>query len=375
MGGVHELADLAPRDVVAKAIVRRMSETGRDHVWLDARHFGAEKWRVRFPTILATLLAHGIDPVRDLIPWCRPATTPAAACAPTCTAPRASPGLFVCGESACTGVHGANRLASNSLLEGLVFGRRIADAVVERLRAPYLEREAMWTCAAEGRGAARRRGPAALAAAHVAARGRAARGRRSRRGGARAGRTRRAIPGPSRTPRRGRRRTCSPSPPSWCTRPGCARRRAVRTGARTSRIPTTRIGAATWTCGWGSDGALHTEFRREQPMTATWRRGLAAPRRGRGRRARARRGPRRGRRRDHAGDHRARCRRHGRPAAQGRTEWWPGCRSRSTSSTASAQGGCGSSTAPRTGAWSRPARCWQRCAARCGTCSPPSAPR
>ncbi len=63
MAGAHELADLAPRDVVAKAILRRMHDSGAEHVWLDARHFGREKWRVRFPTILATLEAHGIDPV------------------------------------------------------------------------------------------------------------------------------------------------------------------------------------------------------------------------------------------------------------------------------------------------------------------------
>ena len=68
MRGQHELADLAPRDVVAKAILRRMRETGAEHVWLDARHFGAEKWRVRFPTILATLTSLGLDPVTQLIP-------------------------------------------------------------------------------------------------------------------------------------------------------------------------------------------------------------------------------------------------------------------------------------------------------------------
>ena len=68
MQGQHELADLAPRDVVAKAIMRRMRETGAEHVWLDARHFGAEKWETRFPTILATCRSHGIDPVTELIP-------------------------------------------------------------------------------------------------------------------------------------------------------------------------------------------------------------------------------------------------------------------------------------------------------------------
>ena len=132
MQGRHELADLAPRDVVAKAIVRRMAETGRDHVWLDARHFGAEKWRVRFPTILATLLEHGIDPVHDLIPVVPASHYASGGVWTDLTGASTVPGLFVCGESACTGVHGANRLASNSLLEGLVFGRRIADAVVAR---------------------------------------------------------------------------------------------------------------------------------------------------------------------------------------------------------------------------------------------------
>ena len=136
MQGQHDLADLAPRDVVAKAIMRRMHETGADHMWLDARAFGAEKWRVRFPTIHATLLSLGIDPVHDLIPVV-PACHYASGGVHTDLQGESSlPGLFVCGESACTGVHGANRLASNSLLEGLVFGRRIAETVVARLAEP-----------------------------------------------------------------------------------------------------------------------------------------------------------------------------------------------------------------------------------------------
>ncbi|MBV9822016.1 MAG: L-aspartate oxidase [Actinobacteria bacterium] len=130
MRGQHELADLAPRDVVAKAILRRMRETGAEHVWLDARHFGAEKWRVRFPTILATLTSLGLDPVSQLIPVA-PACHYASGGIATDLAGRTSvAGLYACGEAACTGVHGANRLASNSLLEGLVFGRRIAEDVL-----------------------------------------------------------------------------------------------------------------------------------------------------------------------------------------------------------------------------------------------------
>jgi L-aspartate oxidase len=136
MAGQHELGDLAPRDVVAKAILRRMRETGAEHVWLDGRHFGAEKWRVRFPTIHQTLLSLGIDPVHELIPVV-PACHYASGGVRTDLHGESSlPGLFVCGETACTGVHGANRLASNSLLEGLVFGHRIAETVVARLGSP-----------------------------------------------------------------------------------------------------------------------------------------------------------------------------------------------------------------------------------------------
>jgi aspartate oxidase len=141
MQGQHDLADLAPRDVVAKAILRQMRETGAEHMWLDARHFGAEKWRVRFPTIYATLVSLGIDPVHALIPVV-PASHYASGGVRTDLSGETSlPGLFACGETACTGVHGANRLASNSLLEGLVFGRRIADTVVARLAEPDPPRE------------------------------------------------------------------------------------------------------------------------------------------------------------------------------------------------------------------------------------------
>lgn len=136
MRGQHELADLAPRDVVAKAIVRRMLDSGAEHVWLDARAFGAERWRVRFPTILRTLQSLGIDPVNELIPVV-PACHYASGGVRTDLSGQTSvPGLFACGETACTGVHGANRLASNSLLEGLVFGRRIADTLLAELGAP-----------------------------------------------------------------------------------------------------------------------------------------------------------------------------------------------------------------------------------------------
>ncbi|WKV72616.1 L-aspartate oxidase [Streptomyces sp. PCS3-D2] len=129
MVGQHELAELAPRDIVAKGIMRRMQEQGAQHMYLDARHFGARMWEQRFPTILAACRAHGIDPVTEPIPVA-PAAHYASGGVRTDLHGRTTvPGLYACGEVACTGVHGANRLASNSLLEGLVFAERIAEDI------------------------------------------------------------------------------------------------------------------------------------------------------------------------------------------------------------------------------------------------------
>ncbi|MFF8383752.1 L-aspartate oxidase [Streptomyces kanasensis] len=129
MVGQHELAELAPRDIVAKGIMRRMREQGASHMYLDARHFGARMWESRFPTILAACRAHGFDPVTEPIPVA-PAAHYASGGVRTDLRGRTTvPGLYACGEVACTGVHGANRLASNSLLEGLVFAERIADEI------------------------------------------------------------------------------------------------------------------------------------------------------------------------------------------------------------------------------------------------------
>ncbi len=127
MVGQHELAELAPRDIVAKAIFRQMRADGTDHVYLDARHI--EDVARRFPTITASCRAAGIDPVTEPIPIA-PAAHYASGGVRTDLHGRTSiPGLYACGEVACTGVHGANRLASNSLLEGLVFARRLAEDI------------------------------------------------------------------------------------------------------------------------------------------------------------------------------------------------------------------------------------------------------
>ncbi|MEV8048423.1 L-aspartate oxidase [Streptomyces bacillaris] len=131
MVGQHELAELAPRDIVAKAITRQMHEHGTEHMYLDARHFGARMWEQRFPTILAACRAHGIDPVTEPIPVAPAAHYASGGIRTDLRGRTTVPGLYACGEVACTGVHGANRLASNSLLEGLVFAERIAADIAE----------------------------------------------------------------------------------------------------------------------------------------------------------------------------------------------------------------------------------------------------
>lgn len=134
MAGRHPLADLAPRDVVAREIARAAAEAGSDHVWLDARPLGAGV--DRFPTFLAGCHALGLEPAVDLVP-----VSPAEHY--LCGGIRVDSwgrsdvaGLLAVGEVAATGLHGANRLASNSLLEGLVLGARLADRLALDLPAP-----------------------------------------------------------------------------------------------------------------------------------------------------------------------------------------------------------------------------------------------
>ncbi|HEY0214993.1 MAG TPA: L-aspartate oxidase [Cellulomonas sp.] len=138
MPAVHPMAELAPRDVVARAIVRQMARTGSDHVLLDARPLGADHLRRRFPTIAQRLAARGIDLTTDLVPVA-PAQHYHSGGVVTDLVGRSSlPGLYAVGEVACTGVHGANRLASNSLLEGLVFAHRAAHDIARRVEAGSL---------------------------------------------------------------------------------------------------------------------------------------------------------------------------------------------------------------------------------------------
>ncbi|WP_309081966.1 FAD-binding protein [Zhihengliuella sp.] len=126
MPGRHPDAELAPRDVVARAIHAERARTGVVH--LDARHLADRDLAARFPTIAVALAAHGLDLGRDLVPVAE-AQHYWMGGVPTDLAGRtALPGLWAAGETACTGVHGANRLASNSLLEALVFAwRAVAD--------------------------------------------------------------------------------------------------------------------------------------------------------------------------------------------------------------------------------------------------------
>jgi L-aspartate oxidase len=120
-------AELAPRDIVSRSIHFEMQHTDARHVWLDMRHLDRGFVRNRFPKIYNTCLLYNVDISRDLIPV-SPAAHYAMGGVRTDTQGRTSiSGLYAAGEVACTGVHGANRLASNSLLEGLVFGARAAS--------------------------------------------------------------------------------------------------------------------------------------------------------------------------------------------------------------------------------------------------------
>lgn len=125
----HPRAELAPRDVVSRAILRTLARQGGQHVWLDCRHL--KTFRARFPGIAATLKRFELDPAHDLIPVHPAAHYMVGGVRTDLSARTDVPGLLAAGEAASTGIHGANRLASNSLLEGLVMGRIAGRTAVE----------------------------------------------------------------------------------------------------------------------------------------------------------------------------------------------------------------------------------------------------
>jgi L-aspartate oxidase len=134
MADEHPLGDLAPRDVVARAIAMRLNTRGLDHVWLDAT--GIDRFPARFPTIWRACQAVGLDPRRDWLPVAPAAHYLSGGVCADLDGASSLPGLWACGEAACSGVHGANRLASNSLLDGLVFGTRAVAAIARGKDGP-----------------------------------------------------------------------------------------------------------------------------------------------------------------------------------------------------------------------------------------------
>ena len=258
MVGVHPQEDLAPRDVVAAAISRRMAEAPGgidDHVFLDATNLG-QRFYERFPSITAACREIGIDPARERIPVAPAAHYACGGVPARLDGTTALAGLYAVGEVACTGVHGANRLASNSLTESVVagtrLGRDLAWELPERVAGELALGAEVGTAIVDG---AHGGGPQH----DVPQRRRAA-----RRGIApRLPATRskplpaRPIPQARRLVRRGRRRTSSPSRPPSSPPPPDGRRAGGAIGGPTSPS-TRRVAAGTSTYGSTAMAALRT---------------------------------------------------------------------------------------------------------------------
>ncbi len=129
----HPMGDLAPRDIVSRSIIEHMRRTGETHVFLDVTHLGPEA-RKRFPGIAKACSQFGIDISKDRIPVRPSAHYMIGGAKVDMTGRTSLEGLFACGEVSSTGLHGANRLGSNSLLEGLVYGRIVGREIVEELK-------------------------------------------------------------------------------------------------------------------------------------------------------------------------------------------------------------------------------------------------
>ena len=125
--GARFVDELLPRDQVSRAMTTRMLDQGVDHLWLDAT--GLDRFDLRFPTIASSVRAIGLDPTADWLPIAPAAHYLSGGVVTDLDGATTLPGLWACGEVACTGVHGANRLASNSLLEGMVFAPRTVEAI------------------------------------------------------------------------------------------------------------------------------------------------------------------------------------------------------------------------------------------------------
>ena len=173
MGRYEPAGELASRDLVARAMVKEAARTGAP-VTLSMRHLDADWVRRRFPTLAAACRERGLDLARDAVPVSPAAHYVMGGVATDIDGRTSLPGLYAAGEVACTGVHGANRLASNSLLEGLVFGARAGDAMRDVPRAGAIRRPRRRGRRCDSR---RRRGPRT----DVARRGTGARCRRAER--------------------------------------------------------------------------------------------------------------------------------------------------------------------------------------------------